>query len=107
MLALDEADRILDLGFRDQLTSILTYLPSKDSYQTVLFSATQTKSVKDLARLSLHQPECVAARLLLLLLLLLLNVVAVAVLKSGAPIACFIVFPSYKDWQVMSAALML
>jgi len=105
MLALDEADRILDLGFRDQLTSILTYLPSKDSYQTVLFSATQTKSVKDLARLSLHQPECVAARLLLLLLLL--NVVAVAVLKSGAPIACFIVFPSYKDWQVMSAALML
>lgn len=51
ILVLDEADRILDLGFRNQLDSILEYLPPR---QTLLFSATQTKSVKDLARLSLN-----------------------------------------------------
>lgn len=59
MLVLDEADRILDMGFRDQLTNILGYLPD-GGRQTMLFSATQTKSVKDLARLSLNQPEFIA-----------------------------------------------
>lgn len=58
VLVLDEADRILDLGFRQQLDSILEYLPVER--QTLLFSATQTKSVKDLARLSLKKPEFLA-----------------------------------------------
>ncbi|XP_047199100.1 probable ATP-dependent RNA helicase DDX10 [Hippoglossus stenolepis] len=57
MLVLDEADRILDMGFADTLNAILENLPR--SRQTLLFSATQTKSVKDLARLSLKDPEYV------------------------------------------------
>ncbi|XP_068600054.1 LOW QUALITY PROTEIN: probable ATP-dependent RNA helicase DDX10 [Brachionichthys hirsutus] len=55
MLVLDEADRILDLGFADTVNAIVENLP--DGRQTLLFSATQTKSVKDLARLSLREPQ--------------------------------------------------
>ena len=55
ILVLDEADRILDLGFRETMRSIVENLPS--GRQTLLFSATQTKSVKDLALLSLSEPE--------------------------------------------------
>jgi len=58
MLVLDEADRILDMGFRKTLDAIITNLPRER--QTLLFSATQTKSVSDLARLSLKEPEYVA-----------------------------------------------
>ncbi|MEM1010444.1 MAG: DEAD/DEAH box helicase, partial [Myxococcota bacterium] len=57
MLVLDEADRILDMGFRQQMTRILDYLPSER--QTLLFSATQTRKVSDLAALSLQSPEYV------------------------------------------------
>jgi len=58
MLVLDEADRIMDMGFQDQLDAIIEYLP-KDR-QTLLFSATQTKKVSDLARLSLKEPEYIS-----------------------------------------------
>ena len=61
MLVLDEADRLLDLGFEDTLNSIISYLPPKEQRQTLLFSATQTKSVRSLARLSLEAPEFLAA----------------------------------------------
>ncbi|KAJ2077366.1 ATP-dependent RNA helicase dbp4 [Coemansia sp. RSA 988] len=57
VLVLDEADRILDMGFKKTMNAIIQNLPRKR--QTLLFSATQTKSVKDLARLSLERPEYV------------------------------------------------
>ena len=58
ILVLDEADRILDLGFQETMNCIIANLPSQR--QTLLFSATQTKSIKDLARLSLVDPEYVS-----------------------------------------------
>ncbi|GIL77456.1 hypothetical protein Vretifemale_6898 [Volvox reticuliferus] len=57
-LVLDEADRILDMGFAATLDAIVANLPRQR--QTMLFSATQTKSVRDLARLSLTDPEYLA-----------------------------------------------
>ncbi|CAI5061286.1 ANL_HP_G0153780.mRNA.1.CDS.1 [Saccharomyces cerevisiae] len=51
MLVLDEADRCLDMGFKKTLDAIVSTL--SPSRQTLLFSATQSQSVADLARLSL------------------------------------------------------
>ncbi|KAF2422377.1 P-loop containing nucleoside triphosphate hydrolase protein [Tothia fuscella] len=58
MLVLDEADRILDMGFQKDVDAIIDYLPRER--QTLLFSATQTKRVADLARLSLQDPEYIS-----------------------------------------------
>ncbi|EPE24320.1 P-loop containing nucleoside triphosphate hydrolase [Glarea lozoyensis ATCC 20868] len=58
MLVLDEADRIMDMGFQTAIDAIVEHLPKKR--QTLLFSATQTKRVSDLARLSLKDPEYVS-----------------------------------------------
>lgn len=57
MLVIDEADRILEIGFEEDMNAILKILPSKR--QTALFSATQTAKVADLARLSLRKPVLV------------------------------------------------
>ena len=57
MLVLDEADRCLDMGFKSALDAIISNLPK--GRQTLLFSATQTQSLSDLARLSLNDPEYV------------------------------------------------
>ncbi|KAG1721456.1 DEAD-domain-containing protein [Suillus lakei] len=54
VLVLDEADRLLDMGFAKTLSALLSHLPK--SRQTLLFSATQTQSVSQLARLSLKDP---------------------------------------------------
>lgn len=56
LLVLDEADRILDLGFSKTVDAIVRSLPSSDQRQTLLLSATQTDSVESLARLSLSKP---------------------------------------------------
>ncbi|KAH0469130.1 hypothetical protein IEQ34_002362 [Dendrobium chrysotoxum] len=58
VLVLDEADRMLDKKFKGELDAIISQLPKRR--QTLLFSATQTKSVKDLARLSLKDPEYIS-----------------------------------------------
>jgi ATP-dependent RNA helicase DDX10/DBP4 len=58
MLVLDEADRIMDMGFQSTVDAIVEHLPKER--QTLLFSATQTKKVSDLARLSLRDPEYVS-----------------------------------------------
>lgn len=60
ILILDEADRILDMGFAKSLNAIISHLPK--SRQTLLFSATQTESVTDLARLSLRDPVTISVR---------------------------------------------
>lgn len=52
-LIIDEADRILEIGFEDEMRQIVKIL-TKDERQTMLFSATQTTKVEDLARISLR-----------------------------------------------------
>ena len=53
-LVLDEADRLLDLGFADELQRVLALLPVQR--QTLLFSATYADGVQALAQGLLHQP---------------------------------------------------
>lgn len=53
-LVLDEADRMLDMGFHDELTKIIKSLPEKR--QTLLFSATMPEKIRKLARAILHEP---------------------------------------------------
>ncbi|GAA6053731.1 hypothetical protein JCM3770_003188 [Rhodotorula araucariae] len=52
-LIIDEADRILEIGFEDEMRQIVNLLP-KENRQSMLFSATQTTKVTDLARMSLR-----------------------------------------------------
>jgi len=52
-LVIDEADRILDIGFEEELKQIVNLLPKRR--QTMLFSATTTKKVEDLARLAVKK----------------------------------------------------
>lgn len=53
ILVMDEVDRMLDMGFRNDVDQIMQNLPSK--VQNLLYSATIGRSVKDLARLKLKR----------------------------------------------------
>lgn len=54
VLVIDEADRMLEDGFQDELNEIMSLLPSKR--QTLLFSATMNSRIKQLMSLSLKRP---------------------------------------------------
>ena len=53
-LVLDEADRMLDMGFYDDIMFIISNLPSKR--QNLLFSATMPNKIREMARKILHHP---------------------------------------------------
>jgi superfamily II DNA/RNA helicase len=53
-LVLDEADKMLDMGFNEDIMKIISYLP--DKRQTLLFSATMPPKIRDLARRILRNP---------------------------------------------------
>jgi ATP-dependent RNA helicase MSS116, mitochondrial len=54
-LILDEADRLLDMGFRPDLTRMLNMLPTKNTRQTLLFSATMPKDIMKMSNFALRE----------------------------------------------------
>jgi len=80
-LILDEADRMLDMGFIDDLNKIISYLPKK--HQTLMFSATMAKSLEGLAGKILNNPEKIA--------------LAVAKPAAGVDQKVYLTFNNQKD----------
>jgi ATP-dependent RNA helicase RhlE len=57
MLVLDEADKMLDLGFQEEMERVLAMLPRKR--QNLLFSATLSAAVNAITQVVLHKPEVI------------------------------------------------
>ena len=55
---LDEADRMLDIGFYEDILRIFSHVPEKR--QTLMFSATMPQKIKQLAKKTLHDPKEIA-----------------------------------------------
>ncbi|XP_025053818.1 ATP-dependent RNA helicase DDX55 isoform X2 [Alligator sinensis] len=60
VLVLDEADRLLDMGFEASINAILDFLPKQR--RTGLFSATQTQEVENLVRAGLRNPVRISVK---------------------------------------------
>jgi hypothetical protein len=60
VLVCDEVDRMLEIGFEEEINQIIKLLP-KSNRQTAMFSATQTSRIDDLSRLALRAPVIVTA----------------------------------------------
>ncbi|MBL7938620.1 MAG: DEAD/DEAH box helicase [Flavobacteriales bacterium] len=57
MLVLDEADKMLDLGFQEEMDKLLALMPRKR--QNLLFSATLSNAVNEITQVVLHKPEVI------------------------------------------------
>ena len=57
ILVLDEADKMLNTGFKEEMDTLLAFMPEKR--QNILFSATLSKELQEIGRLVLHEPATV------------------------------------------------